>query len=117
MRSVERGAALLEVLLALAILALAGASWIGLLAGHARALTALRQREAELADEDRLLTAYALLGRQDLERRIGAHEVGPYVVSVQLPDRRLFRIVIGRRADTLTEDVVTVLYREANDAP
>lgn len=117
MRNGRSGAALLEVLVALAILTFAGAGWIGLLAGHARALTALRLREREMADEQRLLTAYAVLSRQDLERRLGARETGPYLVSVQRPDRLLFRVSIARRTAALVEDLVTVIYREAPRAP
>lgn len=117
MRNASRGAALLEVLVAIAILTFAGAGWIGLLAGHAEALTVLRRRERETADEQRLLTAYAVLGRQDLERRLGVRETGPYLVSVQRPERSLFRVSISRQAAADVEDLVTVLYRETPGAP
>lgn len=113
MRRGERGVALLEVLAAVAILTAAGLGLVALVAGGTAATTSDRTRERELADEERLLTAYTLLTRTDLDRRLGARTVGRYVVSVQRPERTLYRIAIGRSDAPLVEDLVTVVYREA----
>jgi hypothetical protein len=116
-RSDRRGAALLEVVAAVAILATAGISWLALLGAHAEAMGTTRARERELADEERLLAAHALLTRAELEQRIGMHLVGPYRLSVQRPERELFRIAVGRGAESAPEDLVTVVFREAPGGP
>lgn len=114
----ERGVALLEVLAAVAILGVAGLALVELVAGGMRAAATARQREHELADEERLLAAYTLLARVDLDRRLGRRDVGPYVVEVQRPERTLYRISLGRLEAPAVEDLVTVVYRpEISGAP
>jgi type II secretory pathway component PulJ len=110
MRATERGVALLEVLAAVAILSVAGLGFVDLVAAGTRAVSLARARERELADEDRLLTAYTLLARTDLDRRIGERHVGPYLLTVARPERTLYRIALAR-ADAGVEDLVTVVYR------
>lgn len=112
MCSGSRGVALLEVVVAVALLALAGVSWVGVLGGHLQALAVLRDRERELGDEDRLLAAHALLAGENLDQRLGVRGVGPYVVWVQRPERRLYRIAVGRAAAPGVEDLVTVVRRD-----
>ena len=111
MRLHERGVVLLEVLVAIVILSVAGLSLLELVRGGTQAVTAARLRERELADEERLLTAFTLLAREDLDRRIGERTVGPYVVGVQRPERTLYRIGLARRESPDVEDLVTVIYR------
>ena len=118
MRVGDRGVALLEVLAAVAILGVAGLALVELVAGGTRAVATARARELELGDEDRLMTAYTLLRRQDLDRRLGNRDVGPYVVNVQRPEKTLYRVVIRRKEAIGVEDLVTVVYRaEAGRAP
>lgn len=114
MRTRERGVALLEVMVAVAILAAAGLALVALASEATRAATSDRTREWELADEERLLTAYTLLTRTDLDRRLGARTIGPYVVTVQRPERTLYRIAIGQSEAPQLEDLVTVVYRGEN---
>jgi Tfp pilus assembly protein PilV len=117
-RSDSRGVALLEVLAALMILGVASLSLIDLLSAGTRAVVAARSRERELADEERLLAAYTLLARTDLDRRIGARDVGPYHVDVQRPEPTLYRIALSRTEAVDLEDLVTVVYRaEPTRAP
>jgi type II secretory pathway pseudopilin PulG len=105
----ERGVALLEVLAAVVILGIAGLALVELTAGGIRATAAARQREQEVADAERLLTAYTLLRRVELDQRLGDRRVGSYIVNVQRPERELYRIAVG--------DLVTVVYHpEARDA-
>lgn len=111
MRRAERGFAVLEVVAALAILALSGVALVELASGGTRALTAAGERERELADQDRLLTAYALLDRNDLDLRLGGRDVGDYRVVVERPEPALYRVAISRRASADVEDLVTVLHR------
>lgn len=117
MRRAERGVALLEVLAATVILTVAGLALVELVSGATRAVATAGAREKELADEERLLAAYTLLGRRDLDLRLGVREVGPYAVSVQRPERALYRIALARVASPAVEDLVTVVHRpEPTDA-
>ena len=109
----ERGAVLLEVLVALTILAVAGLSLVGLLGAGVRAEQDARERERVLADEERVLTAMTLLTRADLDRRLGRHDVGEFVVDVQRPERTLYRIAIAQRSSAHVEGLVTVVFRRA----
>ena len=110
-RSAERGFALLEVLVATAILSVAALSLAELLDAGVRAVATARTRELEQADEDRLLSAYTLLAREDLDRRLGKRALGPYVVSVQRPEPTLYRIALSRGEAPEVENLVTVVYR------
>ena len=107
----ERGIALLEVLIALVILATAGVSLVGLLGAGLRGEQDARERERTLANEDHVLAAMTLLKRADLDRRIGRHDVGEFVVDVQRPERTLYRIAIAQTRAPQVEDPVTVVFR------
>ena len=64
-----------------------------------------------MADEERLLAAYPLLPRGDLDRRLGRRHVGPYVVTVERPERTLYRVALARQEASDVEDLVTVVFR------
>ncbi|HXH81320.1 MAG TPA: hypothetical protein VNN07_00160 [Candidatus Tectomicrobia bacterium] len=118
MRSREQGAALFEVLAAIVILGLSGLALVELVSVGARAEVSAARREREVADAERLLAAYTLLTRVDLDRRLGRREVGPYVVEVQRPERGLYRIAVARGEAPEMEEVVTVVWRrDADSAP
>jgi len=111
----NRGAVLLEVVAALTIFAFAAVSALTFLSQLADAQRRAETTELRLADEDRLLTAYALLTREDLDRRLGRRSVGPYVVEVQRPRGTLYRIGVG---DSAAADLVTLVFRpEPTHAP
>ena len=107
----SRGVALLEVLAAVVILGVAGLALVELVAGGTRAVAVARDREREMADEERLLTAWSLLKRDELDQRIGDRVVGPYVVRVQRPERGLYRLAVERKKAPGVEELVTVVYR------
>ena len=107
----ERGVALLEVLAAVVILGVAGLALVELVTGGTRAAAVARDRERELADEERLLTAWSLLKREELDQRIGDRAVGPYVMRVQRPERGLYRLAVERSVAPGVEELVTVVYR------
>src|SRR6266849_5662341 len=111
MRSGERGVALLEVLVALVIFATAAMALVELVDAGTRAVAEARDRERELADEERLLGAFTLLDRGGLDRRLGRRTIGPYVADVQRPEPTLYRISLVRGAAMEGEDFVTVVYR------
>ncbi len=113
----ERGAVLLEVLVALMIVTATGLSLVGLLNAGVRAEWNARERERVLADEERVLAAMTLLRREELDQRVGRHAIGEFVVDVQRPERMLYRIAIAQGRSAHVEDLVTVVYRRAGDEP
>ncbi|MGH7527117.1 MAG: hypothetical protein ACREMX_10475 [Gemmatimonadales bacterium] len=113
----ERGAVLLEVLVALTLLVVGGASVVSLLGASLRSEAALAERELTLREADRTLTALTLLNKTDLDRRLGRHQVGASVAEVRRPEPALYRIAL-READTAAaEMLVTVVYRPDGTVP
>src|SRR5207247_2490598 len=77
-----------------------------------------RDRERTLAAADRLLTGLTLLNRQDLDRRLGRHPLGAFIVDIERPERTLYRIALAEERSPEVEELVTVVYRrEARHAP
>jgi type II secretory pathway pseudopilin PulG len=107
----DRGIALLEVLVALTILSGAGLALLDLVTGGLRAERDARERERVLAVEERVLTAFTLLTRDELDRRLGRHPIGELIVEIQRPERTLYRIAVSQQESSQVEDLVTVVYR------
>ena len=107
----ERGVALLEVLVALVILATAGIALTELVGAGLLGERDARAREAILATEDRLLAALTLLRREELDQRIGRRQLGELIVDVQRPEPTLYRIALLQLTSPHVEDLVTVVYR------
>ncbi len=117
MRDSNRGMTLIEVLAALAILGTAG---LGLAGALAAATQAERQAEAEersLDAADRVMAAASLLGRPDLDRRLGEQKAGEFILRVQRPEPTLYRIALAERAAPQVELLVTVVYRAEMATP
>jgi len=114
----NRGVTLLEVLVALTILSGAGLALLDLVTGGLRAERQARERESVLAGEVRVLTAFTLLKRDELDRRIGRHPIGELIVDIQRPERTLYRIALTQEKSPQLEDLVTVVFRrEARSGP
>jgi len=111
MRPRERGVALLEALVALAILAMAGLAMVALVDAGLRGERDARERERTLAAEERVLAAATLLKRTELDQRLGRRTVGEFLVDVQRPERTLYRIAVLQARSPQVEDLVTVVYR------
>ena len=107
----DRGIALLEVLVALAVLSGAGLALLDLVTGGLRAERDARERERVLAVEERVLTALTLLKRDELDHRLGHHPIGELIVEIQRPERPLYRIAVSQQESSQVEDLVTVVYR------
>lgn len=107
----ELGAALLEAIVALTILATAGVAAVNLLAAGARSERHAAAREHALREADRVLSVYTLLTRTELDQRIGAQTVGHLAVLVQRPERTLYRIAVVDTLAPTQELLVTVVYR------
>lgn len=108
----RRGVVLLEVLIALAILGTAGAALLGALQQAMAAQVAARTEEEQMDEADRVLAAMTLLSGADLDRRIGPRPLGEFVVSVERPETRLYRIAVSIRAAPSRELIVTVVHRQ-----
>jgi type II secretory pathway component PulJ len=113
----ERGVALLEVIVALAILASAGTALIGLLGQALQAESELRDRERALRAAERVLTATTLLTRTDLDRRLGRHPIGELLLEVQRLRPTLYRLAVSLGSAPAVEMLVTVVYRPELAAP
>src|SRR5260370_20232220 len=95
MRRSSRGAVLLEMLVALAILSAAGLTLLELVADSLRAEREARERERALVVAARVLTALTLLKREDLDRRLGRHPVGELIADVETPEPTVYPIAIN----------------------
>ena len=107
----ERGVVLLEVLVAVVVLATAGIGLVELIGSGLRAEREARLREGTLATEERLLSAVTLLNRKELDQRIGRRRIGEFIVDVQRPERTLYRIALLQESSAQVEDLVTIVYR------
>ena len=108
----NRGVVLLEVLVAVVVLAMAGIGLVELVGSGLQAERSALQRETTLATEERLLAALTLLNRKELDQRIGRREIGEFIVDVQRPERTLYRVALLQEQSPQVEDLVTVVYRE-----
>jgi type II secretory pathway pseudopilin PulG len=111
MKAAEGGSALLDAIVALAILGGAGSALIAQLAMSLKSQEELRQREAAMVAADRVLASMALLNRSDLDLRLGRHRAGDKVIEVQRPDPTLYRISVAEARNPTLEALVTVVYR------
>jgi hypothetical protein len=103
--------ALLEMLVALAILGGAGAALVATLAAGMRARHEIGEREMEMKKADQILTATSLLSRPDLDRRLGRHPAGEMVVEVQRPNLVLYRLSVSASHHPNLDLLATVVYR------
>lgn len=109
MKRSSAGFSLIEVVVALAILGIAGLALVEATAQGLRTAGASYQRERLIADEDRLLSAYSALTRTELEARIGWHVVGRYGLTIERRGLSLFDVTVGPQG--APPDLATVLYR------
>jgi len=107
----DHGIALLEVLVALAIISGAGLALLNLVTGGLAAERDARRYEAMLGVEERVLTALTLLKRDELDRRLGRHPVGEVIADIERPERTLYRIAVVQATSPHVEDLVTIVYR------
>lgn len=107
----RRGVVLLEVLVAVVMLATAGIALVELVGAGLRGEREAQERERTLATEERLLAAMTLLNRAELDQRLGRRQIGEFIVDVQRPERTLYRIAVLRQKSAHVEDLVTVVYR------
>jgi Tfp pilus assembly protein PilV len=107
----ERGVILLEVPVALVILATAGASLIALVAEATRGVSDARAREARYADAEALMVRLSLRDRKGLDVRLGWRAEGRFLTQVQRPTQTLYRLAVSDSATPGDELLVTIVQR------
>ena len=112
MAHAERGAVLLEVVVALAIVAVVGTTAVISLTQALSTLGHVQMREADLEEADAYLEIMSLWPRTDLDRRLGAHPHGPWIIVVRRSIPTLYHVAL---IDSLSgsELLATSLYRPA----
>ncbi len=113
----DRGIALLEVLIAIGILGTAGLAVIGMLRQASVAEAASRMEERTVQSAGRVLSALTLLGRAELDQRIGLHPLGEFAVEIQRPEAALYRVAVSRLDRPERTLLVTVVYRAPEHRP
>ena len=114
MTSRVRGAALLEVLVALTLLGTVGGAAAWSTTESLRAVERMHAREAEQRRADRLLTAISLWPRADLDRHLGDRPEGAWRLEVNRPSPTIYVVTVR---DSLSGAVLaqTALYRDETD--
>lgn len=78
----RRGALLLETLVALTVLATAGAAIVAYVAGVTTSVATARDRARELQRASALMDAVVLWPREDLDRHLGTRAEGAFTLSI-----------------------------------
>lgn len=107
---------LLDSLVALAILASAVVSLLGLLVAGAEAVRRASEAERNVAAADRLLAGLSLLTDQEYAARLGRTRLGAYLVDISRPAPRLYRVGVRSVAHPESELLMT-LVTPAGTAP
>lgn len=110
----RRGVVLLEVLIGIAILAVAGTAVMAL--GH-DALNNLHHatdRDRELEEASAFLDAVTLWNRQELDLRIGPRRQGPWILTIHRATPHLYEVTL---ADSTRRALLrTSLYRPLTES-
>jgi type II secretory pathway pseudopilin PulG len=93
-RRKRQGAVLLEALVALVIMASAGAAIAALAVECSQAVQRTRSTEAELRRADAFFALVALWPREDLDRHLGEHQQGPWRLRVERPSATIYAITL-----------------------
>lgn len=104
------GVVLLEVLLALFILATVAAASAALATETVRAWSVAATRERELRQASDFLEAVSLWTREDLDRRLGDRMQGAWRLSISRPSPTLYMIALSDSAG-VQELLRTALFR------
>lgn len=88
------GAVLLEAIVALLVLSVAGTAAVTLVGQSADAVRRARQADAEAREASAFLHAVALWTREDLDRRLGDRPQGGWRLRIQRPSPTLYEVVL-----------------------
>src|SRR5688572_16055185 len=109
-RRLRRGMTLLEVLIALAILASAAMAILGVATQSWRAVRSARDADRALLEASAFLDAVALWPREDLDRHLGERTQTPWRMRVDRPLSTLYVVTLEDSSGRHTL-LVTSLYR------
>ncbi len=109
MSSRVRGAALLEALVALAVLGSVASAAAWSVTESLRAVQRTHAREADQRAAARLLTAVSLWPRADLDRHLGNKRQGAWRLYIERPARTIYTVTLSDSAGTPL--LQTALYR------
>jgi len=109
------GAVLLEVIVALSVLAFVGVAAVTLAAEAARSVAGARRAEAETRAANALFDAVSLWPRSDLDRHLGTTRQGEWRMRVNRSSPVLYDVTL---TDSAASRVLlrTTLFREVNRA-
>jgi type II secretory pathway pseudopilin PulG len=93
-RSDRRGAVLLEVVIAMVVLAVAGTSAVVMVAQSADAVRRARAADVQVREASAFLHAVALWPREDLDRRLGDREQGDWRLRILRPAPTLYEVTL-----------------------
>lgn len=114
-RSAARaGSALIEVLIALVLLASAGTGLVTLIGQTAHTMRSLRESELETLDASGELNRLVLLDAESLYTLAGRHSRHGWTVDITPLSPTLFELHVAR-SDTTAQLLGTTLYRRATD--
>ncbi|MEO8564648.1 MAG: hypothetical protein ABI601_21415 [bacterium] len=75
-----------------------------------------QRRDGEIARASSLMEAVALWPREDLERHLGAHHQGQWMLDIQRPTETLYTVELLDSGDTKAL-LYTALYRARSRQP
>jgi hypothetical protein len=106
----RNGLVLMEVVVALGILAIAGGALLGVVAEGLGRVERARLRERDMMAGNNLMSAVSLWPRKDLDRRLGERRQGEWLLDIRRESPRLYTAAIR---DTATREILlaTALYR------
>jgi type II secretory pathway pseudopilin PulG len=90
----RRGAVLLETMVAVVVLAVAGTTAVTMAAQSADAVRRARAADEEMRAASAFLHAVALWPREDLDRRLGTREQGDWRLRILRPDPTLYEVAL-----------------------
>ncbi len=110
----SRGAALLEALVALALLGSVGSAAAWTTTESLRAVQRMQARETEQRRAARFLSAASLWPRADLDRHLGDRPQGAWRLRIDRPTPTIYVVTVR---DSLSGAVLvqTALYRDETD--
>ena len=112
----RKGAVLLEAIVALVILSVAGTAAVTLVGQSADAVRRAKEADAEAREANAFFHAVSLWTREDLDRRLGDRPQGDWRLLIQRPTPTLYEVVLVDSAATY-EILRTTLYRPEPPEP
>lgn len=111
MRTDRRGAVLLEVLIAMVIFTIAAAASLARAAEARHAVLLARAQETRVEAASAFMDRVALWPAEDLDRHLGAHRQGPWLLDVEHPGTTIYSLALADSTGR-QQFVKTLVYRK-----